>query len=131
MGDQLKSKFEQAMAALVTAVSGLSILLAFLVVIPLTLWFAWAHQKSDVYSILITLFCLSFAWTFVSMLGCYRSLRQLGLSGEGRMRLFSGARPDDPDELCAWKWGWHFVYAIIAVLLCIFALPATSWLTGK
>lgn len=123
--------FDKAMAAFVAGISGLSILLGFLVVIPLTLWFAWAHQRIDEYSILITLFCLSFFWMFMSMLQCHRSLRHLGLDGEARMRLFSGTRSDDPDELRAWKWGWHFVYAVIAVLLCIFSLPTVSWLTGN
>lgn len=82
--------FDKAMAAFVAGVSGLSILLGFLVVIPLTLWFAWAHQRIDEYSILITLFCLSFFWMFMSMLQCHRSLRQLGLDGEARMRLVFG-----------------------------------------
>ena len=81
-------------------------------------------------SVIQTLFCLSFAWVWIAMLQCYRSLRQLGLDGEGRMRLFSGPRPDDPDELRAWKWGWH-LYAVLAVLLSMIAFPVTAWLTGK
>ena len=50
---------------------------------------------------------------------------------EGRMRLFSGPRPDNPDEHRAWKWGWHFMYAVLAVLLSMIAFPVTAWLTGK
>jgi uncharacterized membrane protein (DUF106 family) len=131
MDEQSKNTFEAVMANFVEVVSGLSMLLAFVVVIPLFLWFAWAHKTSNVNSILTTLFCLAFAWVFVSMSQCFRSLRKLGLSPRARMRLFSGFRPDDPDELRAWQWGWHFMYAVIAVLLCMLAIPAAWWLTGK
>ena len=102
-----------------------------LLVISLTLWFAWVHRSSVAESVVQTFFCLSFAWVWIAMLQCYRSLRQLGLDGEGRMRLFSGPRPEDRDELRAWKWGWHFMYAVLAVILSMIAIPVTAWLTGK
>jgi hypothetical protein len=131
MDEQSKNTFEAVVANCVKAVSGLSMLLAFVVVVPLFLWFAWAHKASNVNSILTTLFCLAFAWASVSMSQCFRSLRKLGLSPQGRMRLFSGPRPDDPDELRAWKWGWHFMSAIAAVLLCMLAIPAAWLLTER
>lgn len=68
---------------------------------------------------------------WIAMVQCYRSLRQLGLDGEGRMRLFSGPRPDDQGELRAWKWGWHFMYAFLAVLISMIAFAVTAWLTGN
>lgn len=128
--NKLEKRFERVSAILAKSTTGLAILLAFLIVIPLTLWSAWAHRNPLVDQILLTLFCVSFAWLFVSMLLCYRRLRKLGLDGQGRLRLFSGARPDNPDELSAWLLGWHFVYAVIAVLLSIIALPVASWLSG-
>jgi uncharacterized membrane protein (DUF106 family) len=131
MDEQSKSIFEAVVANFVKAVSGLGMVLAFVVVIPLFLWFAWAHKASNVDSIPTTLFCLAFAWLFVSMSQCFRTLRKLELSPQGRMRQFSGPRPDDPSELRAWQWGWHFMYAVIAVLLCMLAIPAAWWLTGK
>lgn len=131
MDKRLEKVFEGVWASLFKATTGLTILLAFLVVIPFTLRFAWAHHTTLVNPILVTLFCLSFAWVFVSMVLCYRRLRKLGLDGEGRMHLFSGPRPSDPDELRAWLLGWHFICAVLAVLLCMIAIPAASWLAGK
>jgi len=65
------------------------------------------------------------------MLQLQRNLRKLGLDAEGRTKLFSGPRPNDPDELRAWQWAWQFMYAFLAVLLCIIAIPVTSWLTER
>lgn len=131
MGKGLDERFQEAVAGLVKAMSALSILLGLVVVIPLTLWLAWAHHTTIADSVLLTLFCLSFGWCLVSMALCYRRLRELGLDGEGRLRLFSGPRPDDPDELRAWLLGWHFVFAVLAVMLCMIAIPMASWLSGK
>lgn len=131
MNEQRRAKFQRFMARFVTVVSGVSILLAFFVVIPASLWFTRAHPTTSLDSIFVTLFCVAFGWVFLSLSQCYTSLRRLPLDGEGRMRLFSGPRPDDPDELRAWRWGWHFVFAIIAALLCIIAIPAASWLSGR
>jgi hypothetical protein len=100
----------------------------------MTLWFAWTHHLSAVdviYSAVATLLCASWALALVSTLQVHRSLRNLGLSGTEAKTLFSGSRPTDPDELIAWKWGWRFMYGIIAALVCMMALPAISWLTSK
>lgn len=131
MANRIEKGLETVLQNLAKAVTGLAILMAFLIVIPLTLWFAWAHYESLVNAILVTLFCVSFAWCWVSLILCYRRLLKLGLDGEGRLRLFSGPRPDDPDELLAWQSGWHFMYAVLAVLLCMIAIPMASWLSGK
>jgi len=131
MENQLKKRLEGLLEKLGRATTGLAILLAFVVVIPLTLWSAWTHRNPLVNQILLTFFCVSFGWLFVSMLLCYRTLRRLGLDGQGRLRLFSGPRPDDQEELRAWQLGWHFMYAVLAVLFCIIALPVASWLSGK
>jgi hypothetical protein len=111
--------------------AGLTVSVALLVVIPLSLWFAWVHAFSLVNSILVTLFCVSFAWGNISLVLFFRSLRKLGLDGEGRMRLLSGPRPTDPDELHPWLLGWHFMFAVLAVLLSMIAIPVASWLGGK
>jgi hypothetical protein len=131
MNKRLDERFQGAVAGLVKATWTLSILLGLLVVIPLFLWFAWARPTTLVDSVLVTLFCLSFGWVFVSMALCFRSLRKLGLDGQGRLRLFSGPRPSDPDELRAWQLGWHFMSAVLAVILCIIAMPIGWWLSGK
>lgn len=131
MDSWLGREFERVLERLFKVWAGLVNLLAFLVIIPLTLWVAWAHYTTFVDAILLTLFCLAFAWGLVSATLCFRCWRKLGLSGEGRLRLYSGPRPDDPDELRAWQLGWHFMYAIIAVMLCMVALPVASWLGGK
>jgi hypothetical protein len=131
MNKRLDERFQSAVAGLVKATWALSILLGLLVVIPLFLWFAWARPTTLVDSVLVTLFCLSFGWVFVSMALCFRSLRKLGLDGQGRLRLFSGPRPSDPDELRAWRLGWQFMYAVLAVLLCIIAMPLLGHWTLK
>jgi hypothetical protein len=83
------------------------------------------------YSAIETVFCLSWGFVLVSTLQVHRAIRRLGISGEEAKTLYSGTRPIDPDELIAWKWGWRYMYAIIAALVCVLALPATAWLTGK
>jgi len=130
MNSQPQGQFQIVVTALIKVWYALGALMA-LLVISLTLWFAWVHRSSVAESVVQTFFCLSFAWVWIAMLQCYRSLRQLGLDGEGRMRLFSGPRPEDRDELRAWKWGWHFMYAVLAVILSMIAIPVTAWLTGK
>lgn len=110
---------------------GFSVLLGLLVVIPLTLWFAWKDHTTLINPFLVTLFCLSFGWGLLSMALLFRSLKKLGLNGEERLRLFSGPRPDDPDELRVWQLGWHFMFAVLAVILRMLSIPFASWLSGK
>jgi hypothetical protein len=129
---QSAGKFHYILEIFGRAATGLTILLGFLVVIPLTLWFAWVGRSGIAYSIAQSVFCLSFAWGLISLFQLRRSLRKLGLGPEGRTRLFSmKSRPDDPDELRAWRCGWQFMYAVLAVLLSMAAIPVASWLTGR
>jgi hypothetical protein len=121
-------KYQLVLASLTKATTGLAMLLAFGVVIPLTLWSAWTYGETLANQLLMALFCVAFAWVFISMILCYRRLRELGLDGKGRLRLFSGPRPNDQSELRAWILGWHFIYAVIAVLLCMAAMPISWWL---
>jgi len=91
--------------------------------VSLSAWFMWKHRLNLAESVVQTFFCVAFTWGVVSMFQCHRTLRQLGLSGEGRKQLFSGPRPSDPDEQRAWEWGRQFLLAFVAVLLCMLAIP--------
>ena len=122
------SGFHGVIGAFVSASSALAILLAFLVVIPLTLWFAWARHSTVDEPLILTLFCLSFGWLNLSSLKWYRSFRRLGESSSSRSLL--GPRPEDPDELLTWQWGRQFRYSLLAVLLCMLAFGITKWLHG-
>ncbi len=126
MINQLGRQFQTVIRKFVYAYSTLVCLLGFLA-ISLSLWFAWAHRSTLAESVVETVFCLSMAWGFVSML----QLRKVKLSSSERTRVFSGPRPTDPDELYAWKWAWQFMYAVIAGMLSMIAIPVTVWLTGK
>jgi hypothetical protein len=106
-------------------------LFAFVVIIPLSLWFAWRHPSSSVESILETILCCVWGWAFVSLWRFQRASRKLGLSGEGRLALLSGPRPTDPDELGLWKAVRDFLFAIIATGVCIASMPVADWLTGR
>ena len=131
MERQADRQFQRYIEAFARGSSGLTALAAFLIVIPFTLWFAWRHASTFAYPIAMTLFCIAFAWAAVSMVLMQRGLRKLGASPSDRMRVFSGPQPDNPDELYAWKWAWQFLYAIIAVMLCMIAIPIASSLSGK
>jgi hypothetical protein len=91
--------------------------------VSLTVWFIWEHRLNLAETVVQTSFYVAFTWGVVSTFQCYRTLQLLGLSGEGRKQLFSGPRPDDPDEQRAWEWGRQFLLAFIAVLLCMLAIP--------
>lgn len=121
-------KFSDSIGLYVRASSGLAFLVALLIVIPLTLWLTWAHRSTVGESVVLTLFCLSFAWLNVSILKCQRSFRRLGDSSSSR--LFFGQAPEDPDELLAWRWGRHFRYSFLAVVLCMIAFGITKWING-
>jgi hypothetical protein len=94
-----------------------------LVPTSLTVWWIWTHHTNLAESAVQALFCVAFISVWVSMLQCYRALRQLGLSAEGRKQLFSGPRPNDPDELRAWLWFRRFLLAVLTVLLFMCAIP--------
>ncbi len=131
MDKQLEGKFQSALGFIVKGGTWLFAVWALVVVVPLTSWVAWGGHPRIAGSILLSLCCLSFVWGVVALLRLNRCLSRLGLGPEGRTRLFSGPRPDDPDQLRAWQLGWQFMYAVLAVLLCIVAMPIASWLAGK
>jgi hypothetical protein len=106
-----------------------AVVLAFVVVIPLTLWFAWARHSVIVQSVVQTVFCLSFAWMGVAILRWFRDFRRLHQSSSTRLLL--GPQPDDPDELRAWKSGRQFRYAALTVVLSMIAVGITLWLNGE
>ena len=54
------------------------------------------------YSVIETVFCLSWGFVLVSTLQVHRAIRRLGINGEEAKTLYSGTRPIDPDELIAW-----------------------------
>ena len=98
-------------------------LLFLLVSASLTLWWIWTHHTNLAESAVQALFCVAFISVWASMFQCYRALGQLGLSAEGRKQLFSGPRPNDPDELRAWLWFRRFLLAVLTVLLFMCAIP--------
>jgi hypothetical protein len=128
---ELNAQLQRVTEALIRGWSVVFALAAFVIVIPLSLWFTWRRDSTFANQIAVMLFCVAFAWGVLSTVHMLRGLRKLGLSPANRMRVLSGPRPDDPDELYAWKWAWQFLYAIIAVMLCMIAIPIASWLTGQ
>jgi hypothetical protein len=104
--------------------------MAFLVVIPLTLWFAWVRHSTIAEPVVLTLFCLSFAWGNVVVLKWQRSFRKLGWSSPNKLAFGLGPRPEDPYELHLWQWGTHFRYSFTAILLCMLAFAIIKWLEG-
>lgn len=92
-------------------------LLLAVLVMALTLWFAWMHPSTLANSVAETLGCASFTWLNVSILQIHRGARKLDLSPSDVTALFGGPRPDDPDKARIWRWGWQFLVAVFAVLL--------------
>ena len=99
MPTQEKGAFANTITTVVRAGTALEILIAFVIVIPFTLWLAWSHHVRTAESAVLTLFCLSFAWLNVSIMGCHRSRRKLGSGLPGRVAFGFGVRPEDPDEM--------------------------------
>jgi hypothetical protein len=123
--------FATAIATFVRTCAALEILTAFLVVIPLTLWLAWARHSKTAEAIALTLFCLSFAWLNLSILRLNRSLRKLGSSSPGGLAFGLGPRPEDVDEMRLWQCGIQFRYSFLAVALSMLAFAITKWLNGE
>jgi len=123
-------RFAAAIERFIRISSAVGGFLGFVVVIPLTLWFAWTHHSTLAEAVIKTLFCISFAWMMVSTLGWFRSFRALG-TGSSSASLLLGPRPEDPDELRAWKWGRQFRYALCALLLSMIAFAVVLQLNGE
>ncbi len=104
------------------AVTGISI-------VCVSLWISWTRNSSAVEGVIETLPDICWVWVIVSLLQTYRGLRKL--DSPVRLTVLSGSRPDDPDELFAWKWGWQFVYAVLAFLVTPAAVPFVHSLVRK
>lgn len=104
--------------------------LAFLIVVPLTLWLAWAHRTGVAEPVILTLFCASFAWLNVSILRWQRNLRNLGWKSPSKLSFGFGLRPEDSGELEIWSRGKHLRYSFTAVLICMAAFATVKWLSG-
>jgi hypothetical protein len=131
MGKQDNRTFAGAIGTFVKTCTALEILMAFLVVIPLTLWLAWTRHSQTAEAIVLTLFCLSFAWLNLSILRLNRSLRKLGSSSPGGLTFGLGPRPEDADEMRLWQCGIQFRYSFLAVALSMLAFGITKWLNGE
>ncbi|SRR5260370_39128390 len=131
MGKHDERTFTRAIETFVKTCGALEILMAFLVVIPLTLWLAWARHSKTAESIVLTLFCLSFAWLNLSILRWHRSRRKLGSSSPGGLAFGLGPRPEDPDEMHLWQWGIQFRYSFLAVASSMLAFGIIKWLNGE
>jgi hypothetical protein len=130
MDRQTDRKLSGVIRLFVRAGTALEFLLAFVVIIPLTLWFAWARHSMIAEPLVLTLFCLSFAWGNVAILKWQRSFRKLGWSSPSKLAFGFGPRPEDPDELHLWQWGKHFCYSFAAILLSMLAFATIKWLQG-
>lgn len=131
MPTQEKGALANAIAILVRAGTALQILVAFLIVIPFTLWLAWSHHVRAAESATLTLFCVSFAWLNLSILGLHRSRRKLGSSLPSRLAFGFGPRPEAPDEIRLWQWGIQFRYSFLSAVLSMAAFAFTKWVNGE
>lgn len=131
MEEQTTRKPPTTTRKLVNAGTALEIFIGIAVVVPLTLWLAWAHRSNTLESIILTLFCGALVWSVISIARWKTSLRNLGWRSPGRMALGMGPRPDDPDKLDIWKKGAQFRYSFTATLLCIAAYALVKWMHGK
>jgi hypothetical protein len=116
---------------LFTGYSWVLTLFAVLVIIPLTLWSMWRDSSPLIFKVAIAVFCFAWGWTMVSALQMFRVFREVGLTPMGRLKLLSGPRPDDPDELRVWKSSWRFIYAFLATILSVIAIPVADSLFKK
>jgi len=130
MDKHIDRRLSRAVEIIVGAGAALEFLLAFLVVIPLTLWLAWARHSTIAEPAVLILFCLSFAWVNVAVLKWQRSFRKLGWSSTSKLAFGLGPRPEDPDEFHLWQWGRHICYSFAAILLCMVAFAIIKWLQG-
>lgn len=105
--------------------------LGFLVILPLTVWSFWRNPEPFIFKVAEVMFFLAWGWLLVSLLQMARISRELGLTGEGRLKVLSGPRPRDPDELRLWKSVWRFVIAFIATILAMIVFAVVGSLTGQ
>jgi hypothetical protein len=129
MDKNVETKFARAIESFSRYWTYTVALFAFLLLIPLNIWFVITYRPTLLEMGLELVSTASFGWGILSAAQLLRGLRKL--SASVRVQVFSGSRPTDADELFAWKWGWQFMYAVITLFLSILAIPAVSWITGK
>ena len=76
--------FQAIIEKLVSLFSALGALTAILVVLPVSLWFAWARHSAVAYALVQTLFCAVFGWGVVSAFKLQRGLLKLSPSDRPR-----------------------------------------------
>jgi hypothetical protein len=115
----------------VRAGTAAEIFLGFILVVPLTLFFAWRSHSTLIEPLALTLFCIAFVWLNISILRWQRGLRKLGWTARGRGAFGLGPRPDDPEELDIWQKGAHFRYSFVAVLISMMAFGIVKFINGE
>lgn len=128
---QLADEVQRVIEKVFVAYSWVVGLFGLLVIVPLMLWFVWRDSSALIFKMTETVFCLSWGWGVVSLLQMFRLWRDVGLTPRGRLQVLSGPRPDDPDELRVWKSAWRFMFAVIAGILSMIAIPIADSLTKR
>ena len=127
----LSYEVQRFFESLWAAYSWLVASLGLLVIIPLMVWSIWQNPEPLAFKFGEVIFCAAWGWLLVSLLQMVRVFRELGLTSEGRLKVLSGPRPTDPDELRLWKSVWRFVFAFIATILAMIVFVITGWSTGQ
>ena len=136
MGRQLKDDLKGrgitsgVIALLVRAGTAAQVFTAITVVVPLTLWVAWPGHSTITEPIVLTLFCLSFAWASLSILRWQRCLRRMGWQSPSKLSFGRGGLPEDSDEAELWRRGVHVRYSFLAVIVCMAAFALVKYFTG-
>lgn len=128
---QLRDEVQRVIETMFRGYTSVVGLVALLVIMPLSLWFAWRDSSAPILNAVETVFLLSWAWTMVSLLQMFRVGWDVGLTSRERLAVLSGPRPDDPDELRVWKSAWRFMFALLFSMLAMIGIPLADWLTKK
>lgn len=99
-----------------------------IIIIPLTLWFAWSWHLNVLLAASETVFCASMVWFLISTLMWSRRFGKL--TGASSARLLLGPFPEDVDEQSAWRWGRQCRYAFFATVFAIGGVALALWLQG-
>lgn len=100
-----------------------------LVVVPLTLWFGWTRNGRGFEALAQTAFCASMVWFLIATMQWSRSFRKL--TGVSSAKLLFGPRPDESDELKAWRCGRRCLFAFLAMIGSMAAFALVLWLRGE
>ena len=95
----------------------------FLVVASFMLYITWTKGRGVMDQLITTALVLSFLWSAAAACGWILSFQKV--RGTSSVRLMFGPRPLDSDHLRAWKWGRHFRYAVVSVLILMVAFGLT------